>query len=750
MSILVNAVEPRDHFLVHVKHLDLKVVKLLKPSGQEIGTLAIIEHRNNEFLVIRPEQEVPVGNYTIRIEYGGSLTNGIVGFYKSIYTNSKGKRIPIATSKFQPTYARRAFPCFDEPSFKSSFTVTLVRPSNDGYIALSNMPVEREIPNAPQNGLTEVKFQKSFPMVTYLACFIVCDFEYEERFTEIHKTPMRVYAPSHNRERVRYALEIGANITDFFENYFGVKYPLPKQDMIAIPDFVSGAMEHWGLITYRETALLYNESGSSTYNKQRVASVVSHELAHQWFGNLVTLSWWDDLWLNEGFASYIEYKGVENYHKDWEMLEQFLTGDLHGVMSLDATLNSHPIIQSVDNPDQITELFDSITYSKGASVLRMLEDFMGGEEFRIGIKRFLEKYKYGNAITGDLWRVLETVSSKRLNVTHIMDTWTRQMGLPVVTVRRIKENVVRVTQERFLKDRTKIGQGKPSPYGYRWDIYLSYKTSVEPDVVKAEWFGTNDDHVDITLPSGTDWVKFNIDQKGFYRVNYPVEQWEVFSKILNKDHKLLGTADRASLINDAFSLAAAGYLEYSIPLSILSYLKEETSYVPWSTAYSSLKTIESYIKSSNIYQKYREFVLSLASSHYKRLGWSDEGSHLERLQRVEFLHLTCSYGHDQCLREAGESFKAWIRDENVFIPPNLRTVTYKYGMISAGNKRNWDIMFERYMREQNAQEKGKLMSGLGKLVVCSALIQSFSDSQMFFSLGTKALDFETLHESGQE
>ena len=188
------------------------------------------------------------------------------------------------------------------------------------------------------------------------------------------------------------------------------------------------------IFRYRETNLLFDERESSSPNKQRVASVVSHELAHQWFGNLVTLSWWDDLWLNEGFASYIEYKGVANYHPDWDMESQFLTHDLHRVMDLDATISSHPIVQPVNHPDQITEIFDAISYSKGASVLRMLEDFMGAEEFRIGIKRFLKKHEYGNAVTADLWQELSSVSSKQLNISRIMDTWTRQMGYPVLTV----------------------------------------------------------------------------------------------------------------------------------------------------------------------------------------------------------------------------------------------------------------------------------------------------------------------------
>ena len=360
------------------------------------------------------------------------------------------------------------------------------------------------------------------------------------------------------------------------------------------------------LFRYRETNLLFDERESSSGNKQRVAAVVSHELAHQWFGNLVTLSWWDDLWLNEGFASYMEYKGVANYHQDWDMESQFLTSDLHSVMDLDATINSHPIVQAVHHPDQITEIFDSISYSKGASVLRMLEGFMGAEEFRIGIKRFLEKFKYGNAVTADLWAELAAVSSNQLNISGIMDTWTRQMGYPVLLVERVKATEWRLTQSRYLLDPAASNSGPKSPYGYKWDIPITWISSADPSSESQVWLGSQDPFVLVDVPSGTDWVKFNVGQYGFYRVNYPLNEWMKFAHLLQSSHETLSTKDRAHLINDAFSLAESGHIPYSIPLSMTKYLKQEKSLIPWQSAYDKIVTMGRLLQNTPTYPLFRK------------------------------------------------------------------------------------------------------------------------------------------------
>ncbi|KAK7085111.1 hypothetical protein SK128_002659, partial [Halocaridina rubra] len=614
----------------------------------------------------------------------------------------------IATSKFQPTDARSAFPCFDEPSFKSSFNTTLVRPT-EGYIALSNMPVQKERANYPSPGLTEVIFEKSVPMVTYLACFIVCDFEYVEVMTKENK-PFRVYATADQMNRTVYARDIGVDVLNYFEEYFEVEYPLPKQDMIAIPDFISGAMEHWGLITYREVNLLYDDKGSSSYNKQRVASVIAHELAHMWFGNLVTLDWWDDLWLNEGFASYIEYKGVANYEKDWDMEGQFVIDDLQRVMVLDAQLSSHPIVQAVNHPDEITEIFDSISYSKGASVLRMLENFMGPDEFRKGVRNFLRRFKYANAITQDLWDELEKVSAAKLDISRIMDTWTRQMGYPVLSVKKAiaNSNKLEVRQSRFLLDPTAVS-ADDSPYNYRWDVPVTFVTDTSSRI--QVWFDKDMDKLVMDMPPGATWIKMNVGQYGYYKVNYEASMWQDLISLLKDNHTALSAPDRSSLLDDAFSLAAADQLPYDTVLSLVSYMKKETHYIPWKTVGSHLSKMGRLLRKTKAYPYFRKYIVNLVKDHVERLGWNDEGSHLERRNRLNLMALACNNGYDPCIEGAYQRLVLWIQNPSYFIPPNTRSLVYKYGMEKAAFE-EWETMQERYATEVNAQEKSKLAVGL--------------------------------------
>ena len=409
----------------------------------------------------------------------------------------------------------------------------------------------------------------------------------------------------------------------------------------------------------------------------------------------------------------MEYKGVANYHPDWEMEAQFLTSDLHNVMNLDATVNSHPIVQEVSHPNQITELFDRISYAKGASVLRMLENFMGPEEFRMGIHNFLEKFKYKNAVTKDLWESLEGVTSKSLPIGRIMDTWTRQMGYPVINVKKMSDNKYKITQERFLKDRN-ARDTSVSPYSYKWDVPVTWITSNNNNT-ELRWLNMDEAAIEVMVEAGTQWVKFNVGQFGFYRVNYPEAEWANLARILMEDPNSLGPMDRASLLNDAFSLAEAGLIRYNIPLDMTAYLAQETHLVPWDTIYSSLRAMGSLLRNTASYRHYRKYIVDLVSAHYERLGWEDEGSHTDKINRNNILQLACHYGYRPCNAEAGRIFNKWIADSEYYIKPNIRSMVYKYGMQESNDPDAWEIMFSRYTQEINSQEKAKLLYGLSQV-----------------------------------
>ncbi|KAJ7382213.1 hypothetical protein OS493_036246 [Desmophyllum pertusum] len=402
VEILVNVTKPTENVLVHVNKMNITSVSVEKASG---GDPLEIQRKfwfeKNQFYVIIMKPALMKGQYKIKMEFKAWLTDDLAGLYKSTYKRKDGREVTIAATQFQPTDARRAFPCFDEPALKATFTVTLAH--DPSYISISNMPIKA---TETQDRWQLDRFNKTPIMPTYLLAFVVCDFKHK---TEISKSGIKMtfYAPPDQIDQVDYAKSVGVKMLDYMEDYFNIKYPLPKADMIAIPDFAAGAMENWGLITYRETALLFKPGASSESNKKRVASVISHELAHQWFGNLVTMDWWDDLWLNEGFASFVEYYGVNETEPSWKMLDQFVVADMYSAFTLDGLANSHPIKVPVNHPDEINEIFDSISYNKGASIIRMLQFFLGRTVFLKGLTNYLNKYRYGNTVTDDLWNALE-------------------------------------------------------------------------------------------------------------------------------------------------------------------------------------------------------------------------------------------------------------------------------------------------------------------------------------------------------
>ncbi|KAF7991209.1 hypothetical protein HCN44_002771 [Aphidius gifuensis] len=722
VTILVEILEQRNYIALHQK--DLKVTSAILKTrdiedSYDINVKEILMIDKYEELVISFNNDIKIGIYLLTLEFNGTMEpDKIVGFYSSKYKDENNKIRKIATSKFEPTYARRGFPCFDEPSFKAEFTIKLVHPSGDCYSALSSMNIESTLVDKPHKGLTTVTFARSVPMSTYLICFIVSDFVSvtgkAKKLDDINTFPLSVYTTRQHRDKALFSLDVGIKIIQWYTNIFKIDYPLPKLDMAAIPDFVSGAMENWGLITYREARLLYDENTSSTADKESVVQVIAHEFAHMWFGNLVTMKWWNDLWLNEGFASYMQYKSANAIMPDWGVMDRFLPETLHGVLITDSKISSHPIVQSVNNPDEITAIFDSITYSKGASVLRMLNNFIGNEIFNNGITKYLNKYAYKNAETSDLFSILQNEPNVRVNITSIMDTWTRQMGYPVVNIKKINSTHYTLKQKRFLADSEAKYDANESDYGYKWTIPITYITDKISDPTLI-WFDKDSDKIDVILNEPAEWIKFNCDQIGYYRVNYDDKEWEKLFDVLQWHHKRLSISDRTNIIEDAFSLAQASELDYTIAMKMTSYLGKEHSSVPWRVAAAKLLTIDDLLLSTNVSIKYRQYIRKLVEIPYHDVTWQIDNyeDHDTLRLRSTILNLACAVGHTECLDEAGAMFKAWIEDPRDTRPhPDIRSFIYKYGMSHVGKETEWNALLEKFINENSATEKLKLSDGL--------------------------------------
>ncbi|XP_068711670.1 endoplasmic reticulum aminopeptidase 1-like isoform X2 [Montipora foliosa] len=687
--------------------------------------VASVDRTQGEMLVITLQENSLLqsgGYYFLVIEFSSVLRSELSGFYLSTYYTSSGEKRYLATTHFEPTEARNAFPCFDEPALKARFSIVIVREKR--HVALANMPLNHTDGCGERDNLCIDHFQKSVEMSTYLVAFVVCDFARIESQT-LKGIKVRVWAPPEQIDQGTFALSEAVKVLEFYEETFKVDYPLPKQDLIAIPDFATGAMENWGLITFRLTSILFDANKSSPSNKQWVAVVVAHELAHQWFGNLVTMKWWNDLWLNEGFASFMESIGVNSTNPEWKMMDQFYLDKFQKSMALDQLSNSHPIMAEVKDPEQINSLFDSISYDKGASIIRMLEDVLGTDVFFKGLQQYLKQYSFSNAETNDLWDSLTQAAGKQgINVKQMMTTWTDQMGFPVVTVKRdfVNPSLVHVEQHHFLIHPDSQSKSHDTS---SWIIPLTYVTqdhngrhTVIMEVQKGQF----------ELPYGTShasWIKMNSGQTGYYRINYDALNWCKLGHQLDTHHEALSAANRAGLIDDALNLARAGWLHDDQAMDITPYLKNEKEYVPWMSALSSFayfatqfSTLDS-VKKTDSYTSYKKYIYYLINTLSDELGWKENTSdgHLRRYLRASVMVLAAEYedvvpvDEQQGFKsQALALFNAWLK-QNQSIAPNLRNAIYSIGIKDADDQ-TWNEVFHRYQTESVPSEKRKLMYAL--------------------------------------
>ncbi|MBN3301039.1 ERAP2 aminopeptidase, partial [Amia calva] len=735
VKIEVDVKRDTKHVILHSKGLNITSASIVADGDQEsagLGKVTVLEfHPHEQIALVAPEPLIAHRKYRLYIEFQAKLAEGFDGFYKSTYQTKDGEKRILAATDFEPTAARMAFPCFDEPSFKAMFSIKIRRGAY--HIALSNMPKVQTVELA--DGLLEDHFDRSVRMSTYLVAYIVCDFKFVTA-TTTSGIKVSVYAVPEKWSQTQYALDVAVKLLQFYEDYFNISYPLPKQDLIAVPDFQSGAMENWGLITYRETALLYDPRTSSALDKLWITKIIGHELAHQWFGNLVTMEWWDDIWLNEGFARYMERVSVNSTYPEIQIDDYFLDV-CFGAMGRDALNSSHPISNPAETPVQIMEMFDTVSYDKGACVLNMLKDFLTEEVFKSGIIRYLQSYSYKNAKSDDLWNTMADTSSEtdfssgafcytsshaknkaerytceKLGLKEMMDTWTLQMGLPVITVERTGRQV-RVRQERFLKG---VLQEDPDysllQSGYHWQIPLTYITSGSRRL-QRHLLKTQSDT--FQLEDDVSWIKLNVDMNGYYVVHYGEDGWDSLIVLLNHNHTALSNKDRTNLIHNAFQLIGTGRLSLDRALNLTRYLRMETDNIPLLQGIGYLNALYRIMEMRNFTdtaEKLKSYILQYFKPVIDRQTWSNEGSTSEKRLRIEMIGLACDLGYPPCIQKASQLFQDWVKSNGTLsLPTDVLRVVYAIG---SQKTEGWNYLLNAYQHSLSSSEKNKILYALSR------------------------------------
>eukprot|EP01064_Diplonema_japonicum_P032816 TRINITY_DN6285_c0_g1_i1.p1 TRINITY_DN6285_c0_g1~~TRINITY_DN6285_c0_g1_i1.p1 ORF type:complete len:968 (+),score=274.45 TRINITY_DN6285_c0_g1_i1:33-2906(+) len=646
------------------------------------------------------------GPVTITYNYEGILNDQMKGFYRSKYTvEEDGKKVEkyMATTQFEAADARRALPCWDEPLHKATFDVVLVIP--ESLMALSNMQETSE--EKTDTGKRMVTYATTPKMSTYLLAFAVGEFDYiESTIKTVHHSKnnrIRVYATKGTDVSVKgkLAMEVAEKCLPMYEKFFGVDYPLPKCDLIAIPDFASGAMENWGLITYRETCMLCDES-SSTRSRVFVALVVAHELAHQWFGNLVTMEWWKELWLNESFATYMEFDFVNQLFPEWQVWTQFVAEDYNSALTLDSLQNSHPVEVDVCHAQEIDEIFDDISYAKGCSLMRMAIAWIGEESFQKAMVQYMADHAYGNATTVDLWNSLEKQSG--MPVREVMADWTKVQGYPVLTAELTDSGDVEITQNRFLSARLPSEEEAKQV----WNIPIVMGTDKGPvKHLLKEKVST------VKMPEGAKWMKLNLNQTSLCRVQYKGKLLENLAEACKKGE--VSNVDRTGIVGDMSALTTAGLMSAVDFLKFVKYFEDEEDVAVWSAIESGVSEIMHMTRSSEEGMKLMHaYCIKLFNKISTKLGWEPAAGDDDRTKQLRGTvqgMLACC-GDETALKTARERFEKVRNGDKTVLTADMRAGVYR-AVVRFGGKAEWEAVKEMHETAEEAVEKVRCLRSMG-------------------------------------
>ncbi|MEK6914968.1 MAG: M1 family metallopeptidase [Nanoarchaeota archaeon] len=678
VTIKAEITKPSKEIILHSKNSQIKTATIC--IGSQCLLPKLKENKESETISLEVQKEI-AGDIEVHIEFTGKITEDLAGIYRSKYEHNS-KTYYLITTQCEASHARKIFPCFDEPDKKATFDVTTI--INKDLEAISNMQIQSE--NIEKNKKI-VKFKRTPKMSTYLFYLGIGNFEFKE--DNYKSVKLRVVTTPGKTKDADFALEQTKKYLEYFENYSEIPYPLEKLDLIAIPDFIISGMENWGAITFRELVLLVNEEKTSMARKKVSAEVISHELWHQWSGDLVTMKWWNDLWLNESFANYMAFKAVDHYNPEWNVWNDYLSNDLSLGLFKDSLKGTHPIEVEVKSPEEIEEVFDEISYQKGGSVLRMLESYIGEEAFRIGVSNYLKKHSYSNAKATDLWESLNEVS-KGKKIKEMMKYWVSEPGYPLISIEKNKYGL-KISQKRCNKTTNQV-----------WPIPLSICTE---DTCHYKLFEKKEE----IYPIKEQYLKSNHEQLGFYRTKYSKELLKNLGIMIKE--KRLNEQDRWGVHNDLWALSNIGEESLEEYLRFLNNYLDEANYFTLAEISSNIKKLDRLFGNEKWWPKTKEKIIRLLLPSYKsilkKLGWDNkkEDSSDERLMRNLCIHF-CGFANDE--ETITEAKSRYLKGNfELDIAGSIYCIVSKNG-----NENTFKDMISKYEKESNQESKIKLLSGL--------------------------------------
>jgi aminopeptidase N len=696
-TIKLNAREPVKQLVLNA--LEIKIGKT-SIDGKTVPASAIKVDDKQETLTI--VANLAAGSHRLDLEFTGKINQQGQGLFYAPYQEqgTGAKKIMLGT-QFEATDARRMFPCWDEPSFRARFQLTAIIPEN--FTAVSNMPIEKE---SKVQGGKEVRFAPTPPMASYLNVFCAGELDaiHEKKGDVTHG----VIATKGKAEMGRYALASSQQILNYYNDYFGEPFPLPKLDHIAVPGGFGGAMENWGGITYYESRLLFDPEKSSAETKQGIYEVIAHEAAHMWFGDLVTMAWWDNLWLNEGFASWMGTKVTAKFNPDWEVwLAKTTPRDptrRHGIgkeaaMEGDARSTTHPIQQPIATEAEANSAFDDITYRKGQSFLRMLESFLGEDVFRDGIRKYIAAHKLSNTTTADLWNALSEASGKP--VADIAAAWTQQPGFPVVKVARDSAGKITLTQERF----TVHFENAPA---LEWKIPLTYAVPGEP----ATSVLMTSKSLELPSAFGNRAIKFNVEGAGNYRVDYDDASWKLLLAELPK----LSMPDRVNLLSDAWALVQANRAPLSLYLGLVEKLPTKTELAEREQIIHVFDFINRLIAAEPKREEFQKYARSVLRPTFDEVGWEPKNGEPPKIAalRASVIEALGDLNDQEIVSGCRDYFHKYLSDPKSLAPdlrPAVLAVVGRYA-----NEETWDRIHDLGLKTTSIEEKQNYYDALASAI----------------------------------